>query len=684
MIGITIKAIDFLLNRACAKSKKFYEIIYGTSSSFAKKFIAFVYGLLIGLIFYYSIIRFIAFSGKYSHFAILITCLSSAFLCLFSKQFRCISILMWLSALGKAGRSLIKTIIIALVLSGPIHNIVSNTKEVTRVFECTAYLTYNLTKTKVDLAIMPFINAFVQMQSNLSAVQASFDEIEDVVFPIIQEVEDFNRTNQSTRKIRKTNVNPPETYTKQYQAKLKHRCEMQLERGTTKCKQSFQRVYDDCLKEANFLICSPLKIDFICNLNDVASSLVTDLCDPSNVIDADFGDEYAHLKEKEMNFVSEYSNISFDFMATNPKELHPIKTLNETGRELSRSLNEKAYLMDYIFRFCDKLMILIYLKIIYDGITYHDNYLSNINFNNYYITSYFKEIDERRTQERRRSILPVRSIEFDQIVDLDGSKKIRKEFEGYLSLTLRLILHIIGASFFIVLDRLYFELLDIIARHSRIDYEQEGFHHMNITVNGTGFVANLIRTSVNGFNINKNIDLMMTNDVCLPHPSLTESFTIGLIYLLFSLNFYLIYNQVYIHRLKRAVCAYFYPKLEKRRIIVLYNKMLRDRRKIFNTILDAIKYDGDINNVNKFKQKFLKQLLKICKCFQIFSFARNKCFLCHAVQPNKNTNNSMIFWICNTEKCCAIFCDQCWSDIGKNCLICYIRRTGEEEINNSK
>ena len=86
------------------------------------------------------------------------------------------------------------------------------------------------------------------------------------------------------------------------------------------------------------------------------------------MIDADFGDEYAHLKQNEMNFVSEYSNISFDFMATNPKELHTIKTLNETGRELSRELNEKANLMDHIFRFCDKLMILIYLKIIYGKI----------------------------------------------------------------------------------------------------------------------------------------------------------------------------------------------------------------------------------------------------------------------------------------------------------------------------
>lgn len=283
---------------------------------------------------------------------------------------------------------------------------------------------------------------------------------------------------------------------------------------------------------------------------------------------------------------------------------------------------------------------------------------------------------------------------------MNGSKKLRREFEGYWSLTLRLLLHIIGASFFTIIDRIYFELLDIVARHSRINYEQEGFHHMNITVNGTGFVANLIRSSVNGFNINKNIDLMMTNDVCLPSPTHTESFKILQIYLLFILNFYLIYNQVYIHRLKRAVCAYFYPKLEKRRIIYLYNKILKERKKIFDKIVNTMKFEVNRKNVHRFTQVILKinhslnilkhfdiflktlleKLLKYCKCFRRFSFARHKCFICHAVQSNKQTKNSMIFWMCNKKKCGAIFCDQCWRDISRNCLICYMKRTEEAPI----
>lgn len=140
---------------------------------------------------------------------------------------------------------------------------------------------------------------------------------------------------------------------------------MQLRKGTINCQKSFQRVYNDCVAKATALICLPLKIDYICNLNDVTSTLVVDLCDPSNVIDADFGNEYAHLRAEEGNFTSEYSNIKFDVQTKNIKELQSVKALNATGIELSKKLSEKADLIDYIFHLCDKLMALIYLKVIY-------------------------------------------------------------------------------------------------------------------------------------------------------------------------------------------------------------------------------------------------------------------------------------------------------------------------------
>jgi hypothetical protein len=100
---------------------------------------------------------------------------------------------MWLEALGKAGRSLIKTTILTLILAGPVFNLVDNSKEVIRVFECTQSLAYNLTRAKVDLAIYPFLNAFSQVERNVSSINRSFKEIDDIVQPIIEEIES-NRT----------------------------------------------------------------------------------------------------------------------------------------------------------------------------------------------------------------------------------------------------------------------------------------------------------------------------------------------------------------------------------------------------------------------------------------------------------------------------------------------------------
>lgn len=155
---------------------------------------------------------------------------------------------------------------------------------------------------------------------------------------------------------------------------------------------------------------------------------------------------------------------------------------------------------------------------------------------------------------------------------------------------MKLILQVISSGFFIAIDRLYYELLDIVARHSQINFEQSGVHYLNVTVNGTGFIANLIRASIDGLNIDEHVDTVMTNRECLPRPTLTPLSLLINILFLFLLHLYLIYNQVYIHRLKRFVCAYFYPKREKKRVLYLYNKTLKCRKHTFYSMVETLKY----------------------------------------------------------------------------------------------
>lgn len=199
MLRFLINLIIFIINKLRNKSQLIESLIQGDPTgerSFSRKLISFTFGLLIGLIFYHSIIdgliEFSSSIGNVPYIRIIVmssTSLMCGLMCTISIQFRTVNILVWLEALGKAGRNLIKTLVIALLLAGPIANIILNTKEVVRVFECSSYLTYNLSRTKFDLAVKPFTSAFLHMETNLSAVQKIFWEIDYVVSPIIREIE---------------------------------------------------------------------------------------------------------------------------------------------------------------------------------------------------------------------------------------------------------------------------------------------------------------------------------------------------------------------------------------------------------------------------------------------------------------------------------------------------------------
>lgn len=183
---------------------------------------------------------------------------------------------------------------------------------------------------------------------------------------------------------------------------------------------------------------------------------------------------------------------------------------------------------------------------------------------------------------------------------------ISRELEGNFGLCLRLFLQAFSVTFFVFLDWILFELLDVIARHSRVDFLQKGVHNFNITVNGSGFLANLIRSPFEGFDIHEHVKVVISNEPCLPHPSIFKPWKIIRIYLLFLLYLYLIQNQVFIHRSKRYVCAYFYPKREKTRVLYLYNKILKRRKDVFKAMGQMVKEKLKVYGGVKQRKNFLQ------------------------------------------------------------------------------
>lgn len=138
-----------------------------------------------------------------------------------------------------------------------------------------------------------------------------------------------------------------------------------LTKGVNNCEASFQKTFDSCMQEAppvvNYIVCWPLKIDFICGIENVFSN-VANICDPSPVIDSSFGSEYVRLREVERQFTMQYGNVSFNNTTTNLKE---IQALNEATQSVSRELEKKAGQLDMLVYYVKKLMVLFYIKLIY-------------------------------------------------------------------------------------------------------------------------------------------------------------------------------------------------------------------------------------------------------------------------------------------------------------------------------
>jgi hypothetical protein len=220
---------------------------------------------------------------------------------------------------GKVGRGVIKTFVLAFILSGPVENITSNGKEVVRVFACTTSLTFNLTKTRFELMFKPFSEALFGMKADVNEVKDTMRSIRDVSAPVVGEVEDETemrklkeendymdaKTGDSSRSKDiiakyegKWEKSETEKLEKMYSKKIELRCEDQFTRAANNCRDMFKTAYDKCYDAvtwiAAWLLCWPMKLDFMCNIAQALGG--TSRCDPSKDIDPGFGDGYVYLK----------------------------------------------------------------------------------------------------------------------------------------------------------------------------------------------------------------------------------------------------------------------------------------------------------------------------------------------------------------------------------------------------
>ncbi|XP_017477692.1 PREDICTED: uncharacterized protein LOC108367564 [Rhagoletis zephyria] len=215
-----------------------------------------------------------------------------------NSSIKCITFLILAGMAGKSGRSYLRALVFAYIISGPISNLVANSGEVVRVFACATTLAYNLTKTRLDLMTKPFQNTLITMKDDVTDVENSFEKMIKILEPIWAEVEeaDFDSIHLLSRREDKS---MGDYVQKAYSKKFEVRCKRQLNRGKQRCFEAFAKARLECENEfpriVRFLLCWPFQVDFICRMNLLGNP--KELCNPSQVLPKNFGESYAQLDD---------------------------------------------------------------------------------------------------------------------------------------------------------------------------------------------------------------------------------------------------------------------------------------------------------------------------------------------------------------------------------------------------
>lgn len=179
-------------------------------------------------------------------------------------------------------------------------------------------------------------------------------------------------------------------------------------------------------------------------------------------------------------------------------------------------------------------------------------------------------------------------------------KNTKSESKYRVFYVVQLTMEVIAAILFILIDLVIYTLLDIIADKSRIIYHQEGSHLVFFKVNGTGILAKMMRKSLNSFNIHENVSVELSNEPCLPRPTkVNEKFYYQLA-LVYILAYILVIKGSWAMRLRRFVCSLVYPQREKKRILYLYNSLLKKRKRPYENIRQEYK-EAMANHGSSFK-----------------------------------------------------------------------------------
>ncbi|XP_042135317.1 E3 ubiquitin-protein ligase DCST1 isoform X1 [Peromyscus maniculatus bairdii] len=560
-----------------------------------------------------------------------------------SPHTRCASVLLVPKMLGKEGRLFVLGYALAAIYKGPAVNLQYNINEVIASLGCTVELQINNTRAAWRVSTAPLRAVFKDLLDSKESLKAE-------TWNISTSFEDLDAQMV-------------------YELKTKLRCSHLVNRAITSCHLWFEKKYQQCMQRIwvpllNHLLCLPMKFKFFCSV----ARVIEIWCHKRIPVEGNFGQTYDSLNQSIHGLYGEFSaNIDIK-----EEKQAAVVGVNMSWERVSVEVRDYVRQQETHLRWAAGLFHVLltctFLLVFHASFSYLDSYNRDIRFDNIYISTYFYQIDERRKKLGKQSLLPLRKAEkrflifpFKPSIQASEMRNVARELLETLPILL-LLLVLCG------LDWALYSVFDTIRRHSFLQYSFRSSHKLEVKVEGDSMLARLLRKTIGALNTTSDTAVESNNMPCLPQPIGLDARGYWRASLPTILLACLCLVQAFGYRLRRVIAAFYFPKREKKRVLFLYNELLRKRAAFTKLRRAAIVRRARRQRAPR--PHLVDTLYRRCPLLR--RLTRRRCVVCQAPETPES-------YVCPTPDCQAVYCQSCWDDMRRRCPAC----TPVEELSSS-
>ncbi|NWU33438.1 DCST2 protein, partial [Hylia prasina] len=480
----------------------------------------------------------------------------------FSMKTRMIVLLALPHFFTREGKMLIMMLALCLTMQGPGTNLLHNISQVAKALSCGAELAQNQTAERLQRAKEPLLN----MQKKIKDIGQNAKVVGDRVRKFVRSITDSTR--HVARALRNVWM---------WLAKAGYMCNRELGTPRSSCFRYMDKAKDRCERALPLLfhICYiVLTFKLLC---EVMSALAAMFCSIPEYIQtfirisvtAPLTDALNRVRaEFEFN-ISVVHHFSFNFNAS--------KSLGEVSADMMEAVQQHMEPYHHALEFLSYISVLAILYLCYQAMRYQRRYLRDDTFDNVYITRRFVELDLKCAEEGKPTVLPLSALERGHYIPPGAlwlSKRERRQYGLQLFGFLR---HVLLGFSILLADYSIFWLLDLFRHQLSAEIIARAPSTMTISVNGTGYTSEIYQDLVSAFNTLQEGKVSVLSQVCLIEPVEPDQSTHITIGILYGVWLFIAVFGSYMARLRRAVCAAYFPSREQERLAFLHN-IIRARR----------------------------------------------------------------------------------------------------------